>query len=305
MGVYNPVYAILYVYLSEDENADDPEIYKIILSDKKFDVLPELGCYEEPVFVLRDDEKKKGLFNAAMKAAATGADSFQIDKDNQILEYTVLETKQVDQALAAQYQTPKDIDWTGDELHTVIFYFKSNKCFRQKHHCTAYRARIKPKPEYESFTDPIIVDVIHCDECDKYFVTQEIFAAKGGSYKYYLSTEFDSSMSKRNKELALGANYYENQSEIFDDFAQQTSINKDGYTTTKPATQRQRILRNFIDTGKHTETEIIQYFYEQYLDTGWHGDDATKKVRDDLNYVLDYCTRKKTINAKLERPQSS
>lgn len=305
MGVYSPVYAILYVYFSEDENVDDPEIYKIILSDKKFDVLPELGCYEEPVFVLRDDEKMKGLFDAAMKAAATGADSFQIEKDGRTLKYTILETKQVDQALAAQYQTPKDIDWTGDELHTVIFYFKSNKCFRQKHRCTAYRAKVKPKPEYESCTDPTTVDVIHCDECDKYFVTKEIFAAKGGSYQYYLSTEFDPSISKRNRELALWPNYYENQSEIFDDFAQQTSINKDGYTTTKPATQRQRILRNFIDTGKHTETEIIQYFYEQYLDTGWHGDDATKKVRDDLNYVLDYCTQKKTINAKLERPQSS
>lgn len=302
MGVYNPVYAILYVYLSEDENADDPEIYKIILSDRKFDVLPELGCHEKTIFVLRDDEVMKGLFDAAMKAAATGADSFQIEKDNRILKYTVLGTKQVDQALAAQYQKPQDIDWTGDELHTVIFYFKSNKCFRQKHHCTAYRAKVKPKPEYESCTDPTTVDIIHCDECDKYFVTKEIFAAKGGSYQYYLSTEFDPSMSKRNRELALWPNYYENQSEIFDDFAQQTRINKDGYTTRKPATQRQQILRNFIDTGKHTETEIIQYFYEQYLDTGWHGEDATQKVRDDLNYVLDYCTELKTINAKLERP---
>lgn len=305
MGAYSPVYAILYVYFSEDENVDDPEIYKIILSDKKFDVLPELGCYEEPVFVLRDDEKKKGLFDAAMKAAATGADSFQIEKDNRILKYTVLETKQVDQALAAQYQKPQDIDWTGDELHTVIFYFKSNKCFRQKHHCTAYRAKVKPKPEYESCTDPTTVDIIHCDECDKYFVTKEIFVAKGGSYKYYLSTEFDSSMSKRNREFALGSNYYENQSEIFDDFAQQTSINKDGYTTTKPATQRQKLLRYFIDSGKYTEGEIIQYFHEQYLDTGWHGPDATQKVRDDMRYLLDYCTQKKTIDAKLERPQSS
>lgn len=304
MEAYNPVYAILYAYFSEDEDVDDPEIYKIILSDYEFSVLPELGCYEYPVFVLRGDEKMKNLFDAAMKAAATGADSFQIEKDGRTLKYTILETKQVDQALAAQYQTPQDIDWTDDELHTVIFYFKSNKCFRQKRHCTAYRARIKPKPEYEAFTDPTTVDVIHCDKCDKYFVTKEIFAAKGGSYQYYLSTEFDPSMSKRGRELALWASYYEDQNEIFDDFAQQTSINKDGYTTTKSATQRQRILRNFIDTGKHTETEIIQYFYEQYLDTGWHGDDATKKVRDDLKYVLDYCTQKKTIDAKLERPQS-
>lgn len=302
MKAYNPIYAIIYAYFSEDENADNPEIYKIILSDRKFDALPESGCCEKTIFVLRDDEVMKGLFNAAMKAAATGADSFQIEKDNQILKYTVLETKQVDQALAAQYQTPKDIDWTGDELHTVIFYFKSNKCFRQKHHCTAYRARIKPKPEYKSFTDPITVDVIHCDECDKYFVTQEIFIAKGGSWKYYLSTEFDPSMSKRGKELAEWANYYERQSEIFDDFAQQTSINKDGYTTRKPAIQRQRILRNFIDTGKYTEGDIVQYFHEQYLDTGWHGPEATQKVRDDMRYLLDYCTSLKTIDAKLERP---
>ena len=305
MKAYNPIYAIIYAYFSEDENADNPEIYKIILSDRKFDVSPESGCYEKTIFVLRDDEKMKGLFDAAMKAAATGADSFQIEKDGQTLKYAVLETKQIDQALAAQYQKPQDIDWTGDELHTVIFYFKSNKCFRQKHHCTAYRAKVKPKPEYESCTDPTTVDIIHCDECDKYFVTKEIFVAKGGSYKYYLSTEFDSSMSKRNREFALGSNYYENQSEIFDDFAQQTSINKDGYTTTKPATQRQKLLRYFIDSGKYTEGEIIQYFHEQYLDTGWHGPDATQKVRDDMRYLLDYCTQKKTIDAKLERPQSS
>lgn len=47
MGAYNPVYAILYTYFSEDENVDEPEIYKIILSDKRFDVLPELGCYAD------------------------------------------------------------------------------------------------------------------------------------------------------------------------------------------------------------------------------------------------------------------
>ena len=244
----------------------------------------------------------KDLFNAAMKAAATGADSFQIEKDGRTLKYTILETKQVDQAFAAQYQIPQNIDWTDDELHTVTFYFKSNKCFREKHHCTPCRARIKPKAGYESFTEPTTIDVIHCDECDKYFVTKEIFIAKGGCWKYYVSAEFDPSMSSRDKELARWAQLYNSQQEIFDDFAQHTSINNDGYTTTKPATQRQRLLRYFIDSGKYTEGEIIQYFHEQYLDTGWHGEEATQKVRSDLNYLLDYCTELKTINAKLERP---
>lgn len=302
MEAYNPVYAILYAYFSEDEDVDDPEIYKIILADYEFSILPEPGCYEYPVFVLRGDETMKNLFDAAMKAAATGADSFQIEKDGRTLKYTVLETKQVDQALAAQYQIPQDIDWTDDELHTVTFYFKSNKCFREKHHCTPCRARIKPKVGYESFTDPTTIDVIHCDECDKYFVTKEIFIAKGGCWKYYVSAEFDPSMSSRDRELARWAQLYNSQREIFDDFAQQTNINHDGYTTTKPTTQRQSLLRYFIDSGKYTEGEIIQYFHEQYLDTGWHGEEATQKVRSDLNYLLDYCTELKTINAKLERP---
>lgn len=302
MEAYNPVYAILYAYFSEDEDVDDPEIYKIILADYEFSILPEPGCYEYPVFVLRGDETMKNLFDAAMKAAATGADSFQIEKDGRTLKYTILETKQVDQALAAQYQIPQDIDWTDDELHTVTFYFKSNKCFREKHHCTACRARIKPKVGYESFTDPTTIDVIHCDECDKYFVTKEIFIAKGGCWKYYVSAEFDPSMSSRDRELARWAQLYNSQREIFDDFAQQTNINHDGYTTTKPTTQRQSLLRYFIDSGKYTEGEIIQYFHEQYLDTGWHGEEATQKVRSDLNYLLDYCTELKTINAKLERP---
>lgn len=302
MEAYNPVYAILYAYFSEDEDVDDPEIYKIILADYEFSILPEPGCYEYPVFVLRGDETMKNLFDAAMKAAATGADSFQIEKDGRTLKYTILETKQVDQALAAQYQIPQDIDWTDDELHTVTFYFKSNKCFRGKHHCTPCRARIKPKVGYESFTDPTTIDVIHCDECDKYFVTKEIFIAKGGCWKYYVSAEFDPSMSSRDRELARWAQLYNSQREIFDDFAQQTNINHDGYTTTKPTTQRQSLLRYFIDSGKYTEGEIIQYFHEQYLDTGWHGEEATQKVRSDLNYLLDYCTELKTINAKLERP---
>jgi len=302
MEAYNPVYAILYAYFSEDEDVDDPEIYKIILADYEFSILPEPGCYEYPVFVLRGDETMKNLFDAAMKAAATGADSFQIEKDGRTLKYTILETKQVDQALAAQYQIPQDIDWTDDELHTVTFYFKSNKCFREKHHCTPCRARIKPKVGYESFTDPTTIDVIHCDECDKYFVTKEIFIAKGGCWKYYVSAEFDPSMSSRDRELARWAQLYNSQREIFDDFAQQTNINHDGYTTTKPTTQRQSLLRYFIDSGKYTEGEIIQYFHEQYLDTGWHGEEATQKVRSDLNYLLDYCTELKTINAKLERP---
>lgn len=302
MEAYNPVYAILYAYFSEDEDVDDPEIYKIILADYEFSILPEPGCYEYPVFVLRGDETMKNLFDAAMKAAATGADSFQIEKDGRTLKYTILETKQVDQALAAQYQIPQDIDWTDDELHTVTFYFKSNKCFREKHHCTPCRARIKPKVGYESFTDPTTIDVIHCDECDKYFVTKEIFIAKGGCWKYYVSAEFDPSMSSRDRELARWAQLYNSQREIFDDFAQQTNINHDGYTTTKPTTQRQSLLRYFIDSGKYTEGEIIQYFHEQYLDTGWHGEEATQKVRSDLNYLLDYCIELKTINAKLERP---
>lgn len=302
MEAYNPVYAILYAYFSEDEDVDDPEIYKIILADYEFSILPEPGCYEYSVFVLRGDETMKNLFDAAMKAAATGADSFQIEKDGRTLKYTILETKQVDQALAAQYQIPQDIDWTDDELHTVTFYFKSNKCFREKHHCTPCRARIKPKVGYESFTDPTTIDVIHCDECDKYFVTKEIFIAKGGCWKYYVSAEFDPSMSSRDRELARWAQLYNSQREIFDDFAQQTNINHDGYTTTKPTTQRQSLLRYFIDSGKYTEGEIIQYFHEQYLDTGWHGEEATQKVRSDLNYLLDYCTELKTINAKLERP---
>lgn len=111
MGSYDPIYAIIYAYFSEDENADDPEIYKIILSDYEISDTPEQGCYEQPIFVLRDDEKMKELFNAAMKAAATGADSFQIKKDGRTLKYNILETKQVDQALAAQYQKPQDVDW--------------------------------------------------------------------------------------------------------------------------------------------------------------------------------------------------
>ena len=210
--------------------------------------------------------------------------------------------KRVDRAFAARYQIPKDIDWTDDELHTVIFYFKSNKCFKQKHHCTSCRAKIKPKVGYESFTEPTTIDVIHCNECDKYFVTKEIFIAKGGCWKYYVSAEFDPSMSSQDRELATWASYYSSKREIFDDFAQRTSINNDGYTTTKPATQRQKLLRYFIDSGKYTEGEIIQYFHEQYLDTGWHGAEATQKVRNDLNYLLDYCTELKTIDAKLERP---
>ena len=75
MGSYNPIYAILYAYFSEDENADDPAIYKIILSDYEFSDPPEPGCYEKPIFVLRDDEGMKELFDAAMKAAATHANS--------------------------------------------------------------------------------------------------------------------------------------------------------------------------------------------------------------------------------------
>lgn len=57
MGSYDPIYAIIYAYFSEDENADDPEIYKIILSDYEISDPPEQGCYEQPIFVLRDDEK--------------------------------------------------------------------------------------------------------------------------------------------------------------------------------------------------------------------------------------------------------
>lgn len=302
IGSYDPVYAIIYAYFSEDENVDDPAIYKIILSDYEFSELPEPGCYEKPIFVLRDDKNMAELFNAAMRAAATNASSFQFEKNGQTFRYTIIDTKRVHRAFAARYQIPKDIDWTDDELHTVIFYFKSNKCFKQKHHCTSCRAKIKPKVGYESFTEPTTIDVIHCDECDKYFVTKEIFIAKGGCWKYYVSAEFDPSMSSQDRELATWASYYSSKREIFDDFAQRTSINNDGYTTTKPATQRQKLLRYFIDSGKYTEGEIIQYFHEQYLDTGWHGAEATQKVRNDLNYLLDYCTELKTIDAKLERP---
>ena len=50
IGSYDPVYAIIYAYFSEDENVDDPAIYKIILSDYEFSELPEPGCYEKPIF---------------------------------------------------------------------------------------------------------------------------------------------------------------------------------------------------------------------------------------------------------------
>lgn len=301
MGSYNPIYAILYAYFSEDENADDPAIYKIILSDYEFSDPPEPGCYEKPIFVLRDDEDMKELFDAAMKAAATHANSFQFEKNGRVLKYTVLETRQVDHALAAQYQIPKDIDWT-DELHTVTVYYKSNKCFKKKHHCTAYKAKIRPEEQYKSFAESKTITVVRCDKCNKYFVTKEMLQSLGGAWIYYLKTNFDSSMSRNDIEHTVYADYYSHREEIFDDFAQHTSINNDGYTTTKPATQRQRLLRYFIDSGKYTEGEIIQYFHEQYLDTGWHGEEATQKVRSDLNYLLDYCTELKTIDAKLKRP---
>lgn len=93
MGSYDPVYAIIYAYFSEDENVDDPAIYKIILSDYEFSDPPEPGCYEKPIFVLRDDESMKELFNAAMKAAATHTNSFQFEKNGRVLKYTVLETR--------------------------------------------------------------------------------------------------------------------------------------------------------------------------------------------------------------------
>lgn len=57
MGSYDPIYAIIYAYFSEDENADDPEIYKIILSDYEISDPPEQGCYEQPILFCATTKK--------------------------------------------------------------------------------------------------------------------------------------------------------------------------------------------------------------------------------------------------------
>lgn len=61
MGSYDPIYAIIYAYFSEDENADDPEIYKIILSDYEISDPPEQGCYEQPILFCATTKNERAV----------------------------------------------------------------------------------------------------------------------------------------------------------------------------------------------------------------------------------------------------
>lgn len=302
---FSPIYAVIYAYYQEDENAVDPDIYQIILHDLVPPQQPRVsidsGCL--PIYVSIHDSQKKNLFDAAMKAAATRASSFAFTNENNILNrYEIIQTAMVDQAFSAKYKKPVELNWSHKKRPTITFYFRSNKCFREKHPCTPCRARIRPKPEYSDFTSSIVIDIIRCDKCEKYFVTKEVFAAKGGCWNYFINIDFDSSLSSSDRHDIRFGYHYSSMQETFDDFAQHSDINNDGYSTQKPATVRQSLLKSFIDTGRYSSGEIIQYLHEKYLDTGWHGKNATSRARDDLNFVLDYIKEAETIEGELNRP---
>ena len=178
----NCIYAIIYAYYKEDEYTSNPDIYQIVLHDlipsrhPTIDIEP--SC--TPIYVSIYDNRKKSLFDASMNAAANQLEFFEFKNENGILnQFIILEVKQLDQALVAKYKSPIHINF-GRKKPVITFYLRSNKCFREKHHCTPCRARINPKEKYRDFTDPIVIDIIRCDRCEKYFVTKEMFASKGG-----------------------------------------------------------------------------------------------------------------------------
>lgn len=300
----NCIYAIIYAYYKEDEYTSNPDIYQIVLHDlipsrhPTIDIEP--SC--TPIYVSIYDNRKKSLFDASMNAAANQLEFFEFKNENGILnQFIILEVKQLDQALVAKYKSPIHINF-GRKKPVITFYLRSNKCFREKHHCTPCRARINPKEKYRDFTDPIVIDIIRCDRCEKYFVTKEMFASKGGAWCYYIQSEYDPSIQESDKHDIRFGYHYSAMQETFDNFSQHSDINSDGYSTQKPATVRQALLKQFMDTDRHSAAEIIQYLHEKYLDTGWHGENATERARDDLYFVLNYMKKDKIINASLDRP---
>lgn len=298
--LYKHVQAVVYAYHEDDADMENPPIYEIVLVNQRTEEIP-MGSGDIQIVTTSDDNSV--LFDAVMKAVANHDGTFEVEHDHKVNRYELISAEHINKALAAQYQKPIDVDWTkAKEFHTVTFYYRSNKCFRQKHSCTACRVKLLPA---DSNRKPILVDAIRCDECQKYFMTKEMLAARGGCYEYWIKPEFDDSMSEDDKWLVkFGYSTGFISDDFFDDFAKSTSIHDAGYTTRKPATVRQSILKSLIDGGRFTKERIIQYLHEQYLDTGFHGEEATRRAREDLSFILEeYNTDADgIILGKLERP---
>ena len=300
----NQVYAILYAYYKEDAAVKNHDMYEIVLHDivpPNYPHIPITPGYI-PIYVSIHDNQKKALFKAAMEAVSNCKTSFSFSSDAGVInQYEITRVKNIDQSLAAQYKPPVPISF-GKKAPTITFYLKSNKCFREKHHCTPCIAKIKPKEKYRDFVDPITINIIRCDKCNKYFVTKEIFASTGGCWCYHLRKEYDNSLSESDRHDIRFGYHYNAMQETFDHFEQHSSLNLDGYSTQKPTTVRQSLLRRFIDTGRYSGNEIIQYLHEKYLDTGWHGENATSRAREDLAFVLSYIQKDEIVDGTLERP---
>ncbi len=295
------IYAIVTTNVKEHGSNEDPITLRIVLHGLDPDKEAYAGALTEDLEtqISRHDKTRKSMFDAVMTSIARGRKTFDlVSADGTKQRYTFERIDYVDPAFIARYQEPKEIKFR--KTPTITFYYKSNGCFMRKHHCTACKAYVKNK-EFED-EEPYLMDIIRCDECKKYFVTKEMFDAVGGCWCYDLRAVYDPSILK-SEEWKIEFGYYKREmSDLFDDFQEHSTINRAGYTTTKSTFERQRLLRKFVETGMFTKEGIIQYLHEKYLDTGWHGEVATAKAREDLRYVLTLSEPDEIVSGVLSRP---
>lgn len=295
------IYAIATTNVKEHGSNEDPITLRIVLHnlDPDKDVYAGPSTEDLETKISYYDKTRKSMFDAVMTSIAKGRKTFDlVSPDRTKQRYTFKSIDYVDPAFVARYQEPKEIKFR--KTPTITFYYKSNGCFMKKHHCTACKAYVKDKEDLEN--PPYLIDIIRCDECEKYFVTKEMFDAVGGCWCYDLKPVYDPSILK-SEEWKIEFGYYRREMDgLFDEFEEHSSINKAGYTTTKSTFERQRLLRKFVETGMFTKEEIIQYLHEKYLDTGWHGEVATAKAREDLKYVLTLSEPDEIVSGTLVRP---
>ena len=255
---------------------ENNEVYNLILTENKDSTsIANIPAIATPI--LLDEKNNKEIFNAVIHSVKTGVLNFGILVNGRIQRYDILDIVYIDEKYFSSSENSTTLRSTASIL-PVIVYNGTNGCIRSRHPLQPYSAIVKAKNRQGETT----LKVLKCLECNKYFITSQAIKAQGGYKKLGIKLQFDPSCKLSDYE-AVG--WYDE--DTLNGFASSTRFHDDGYTTTKPEYERQRILARFIDSGRHPREECLAYL-QKFIASRLYGENATQKAMRDYQFVLNY-----------------
>lgn len=209
-------------------------------------------------------------------AIEEGRNHFIIDGE----KYKITKYKVFDESFCL-LRSNLTFDLTNKKMFYDIYLFQSrSKCDTNNHKVLPATAFVRTQ-SHKSV--PINID--HCKDCNKHYINRVSLAIFEKKYGELLACKID----EKNKVMKI-----DNSEDIYKRRSQESTLAKYGYSVSKQngltARQRMRILKNVLEEGNMSKSEIIdhlEYLIRERKDRPFM-ETAISKWTDDLRFINEY-----------------